>query len=107
MAPKLSDVLMEAAHKATQAIFLRGKAQAAAVEEIRTLMSEAQDLGLYHRDDNVDVIELTLDQPKLTTGDARELQKRLNVLVRCAEWVEAVTHKAEENAAMDDGPDPY
>lgn len=84
----LSDVFSEAAHHATVALHARGKALDEAVGRIGLLMSEARDLGIYHRDDNVETVELILAQPKVTSVDVRELQTKLNVLARCAEWFE-------------------
>lgn len=107
MATLLSDIFAEASLKAIEASSMRpSRKRNEVVEEIRTLMSEARDQGIYYRDDQVDMVEAMLDQPKVDTTDLRELVKRFNSLSRCAEWVEAVTHKAEEAAAMDDGPDP-
>lgn len=84
----LSTIFANASSKAAAAIHLRGKAQTQAVEDIRTLMSEARDEGLYHRDDCVEMVEYLLAQPKVSTYDLRELTRHLNTLTRCAEWVE-------------------
>ena len=97
----LSEILAEAAEKAKEAIPLPwgpegdapieegGPERDEAIEEIRTLMSEARDEGFYHRDDHVETVELLLAKERVDATDLREIRAKLDVLVRCAEWVEA------------------
>lgn len=88
----LSQVFAEAADKADEVTRLdvrrEGKVRALRIEEIRTLMSEARDLGIYYRDDNVEALEVILGKAKPNYAEELELRKRFRILVRCAEWVE-------------------
>lgn len=82
----LSQVFAEAADKADEMVQLGARewqARARQIEEIRTLMSEARDLGIY-----VEALEGILGKPKPNYAEELELSKRFRLLVRCAEWVE-------------------
>jgi hypothetical protein len=88
---KLSLILAEAATKAAAVRSLRGKKRVEAWAEVATWVSAAHKFGFYNPDDStIEEVTLYVIECPPTAAVVAEVVAKLNTLVRCAEWAEAV-----------------
>jgi len=87
--PMLSDVLCEAATHAGEAHFMdAGDDRDDVIGRMKDCWTEAETKGFYYQDDLVTSVGILMLQTYLDADDIKELISKLNILVRCATWVE-------------------